>query len=331
MKYRPWGSIDWALSLSTQHQWQFVGVIGTEVRSLCAWRHMHQQKAIAGELLAEIQDVESEKYRERTEAALTERRADFLQAGGSASAIRNFPLMAELYVVNAFANAAAAMGSSLVLDITSFPKRFFFLILKTLIKNTGVRNLLVTYTSPSSYVDDGQPLYEDIEQWKTLPGYGGSSNKPELWIVSVGFLVESLRQYVGDNPNDKMKLLIPFPAPLSTLRRTWQSVSELEERHSQERFEKYRVDPLDISAAFDRITSLIGTPQRNVAFAPFGPKPTSVAMCLYAMQREDQSSAHYPQPTVYHPDYSIGIRKDDPSTAVNAYWIKHDGEFLYGL
>jgi len=48
-------------------------------------------------------------------------------------------------------------------------------------------------------------------------------------------------------------------------------------------------------------------------------------MCMYALQRE--SSVHYPQPTVYHPESTKGIRNNDPKNAVNAYWIKHEGEF----
>ncbi len=84
-----------------------------------------------------------------------------------------------------------------------------------------------------------------------------------------------------------------------------------------------------MSAAFDRICSLSGTPAKRLAFAPLGPKPTSAAMCLYSIQTD--SAMHYPQPTIYHPEYSKGIRNNDSSCAINAYWIKHESEFLYQL
>ena len=84
-----------------------------------------------------------------------------------------------------------------------------------------------------------------------------------------------------------------------------------------------------MSAAFDRIRQIAGNPGKPLAFAPFGPKPTSAAMCLYAMQRD--SSVHYAQPTVYHPDYSRGVRNNDPAVAVSAYWVKHEGENLYAV
>lgn len=329
MKYRPWGPVGWALSLSSRKQWHFVGAIGTEERSLCSWSHMKNLGVVEGDLFAEVQDVDSEKYRDRTRVALEARRGEFVQRGGDLASVETMELMAELFLVDAFARRAEAAGPSVVLDITSFPKRFFFLILRTLARSPQVRNLLVTYTSPESYAPDDEPLYEDIEPWRILPGFGGSATSGELWVVSVGFLVESLREHVGDNPNKKMKLLIPFPSPLAVLRRTWESVANLEGGYSDGRFEKFRVETLDMSAAFDRIRSLAGTPEKPLAFAPFGPKPTSAAMCLYAMQKD--SSVHYPQPTVYHPEYSRGIRNNDPATAISAYWVKHEGENLYAV
>lgn len=325
MIYRPWGPIDWTLSLSSQKQWGFVGAIGTEDRSLCSWAHMRRQGAITTEYFAQIRDVDSEKYRERIELALAKRHNEFTKNGGTLSAIHPFELMAEWFLIDGFAQVIERANSSIVLDITSFPKRFFFSLLKTFVRSINVRNLVVTYTSPDSYADDD--LYEDIEPWRTLPAFGGDGGTPELWVVSVGFLVESLRNHIGSNPEEKMNLLIPFPAPLAVLKRTWQSVASLEKGQPDGRFEIHRVETLDMSAAFNRIQSIAGNPPKTLAFSPFGPKPTSAAMCLYALQRN--ASVYYPQPTVYHPEYSRGIRNNDPAEAVNAYWIKHEGENLY--
>jgi hypothetical protein len=327
MRYRPWGPINWALSLSSNKQWNFVGAFGTEERSLCSWEQMRQKATVVSELFAQIFDVDSEKYREHTKIAFEARIEEFISKGGDVTNILSFGLMDEWFRISEFARKAENKGSSIVLDITSLPKRFFFPILKTMVNSTKVRNLLVTYTSPASYVEG--ELYEDIEPWRTLPEFGGTRNKPDLWVVSVGFLVESLRQYVGGSPEEKMKILIPFPSALAVLRRTWLSVANLEQGHSDGRFDKYRVETLDMSAAFDRICSLAGNPPKHLAFAPFGPKPTSAAMCIYALQRE--SSVHYPQPTVYHPEYTKGIRNNDPESAVNAYWVKHENEFLYAV
>lgn len=328
MRYRPWGPVIWAQSLSNQKKWGFVGALGTEMRSLCSWSYLRRLGSLRQELFAQIKDVDSEKYRERTRVALESRHMEFSKMGGRLSEVVEIDLMAELFLILDFARRAELLGSSVVLDITSFPKRFFFPLLRILVASEKVKNLLLTYTSAGSYADDA-PLYENIEPWRTLPGFGGALASEELLIVSVGFLVESLRKHVGDNPRKKMKLFIPFPASLSVLRRTWESVANLERDYTDDRFEKIRVDTLDVSAAFDRIKSLAGNPEKALAFAPFGPKPTSAAMCLYALQKD--SSVHYPQPTVYHPEYSKGILNDDPASAICAYWIKHEGENLYAL
>lgn len=284
MKYRPWGAIDWSLSLSSRKEWYFIGTLGTEERSICSFTLLRTLGVLVGELLVQISDVDS-KYSDRTRVALEARRVEFASNGGSQASIRQIELMAELFRIRAFAREAECLGTSVILDMTSLPKRFFFPILQTLVNSTRIQNLLLTYTTPARYASDA-PLYENIEPWRTLPGFGGSAIGQELWIVSVGFLVESLRQYIGANPDERMKILIPFPAPLAALRRTRESVANLELGHPEGRFDKYRVETLDISAAFERIKALASQSQKPVAFAPFGPKPTSAAMCLYAIQKD---------------------------------------------
>jgi len=329
MTYRPWGPLEWVLSLSTQKQWSFVGAIGAEERSIACWKYAKSLGILSGELLAQIKDVDSDKYRQRIADALDMRRNEFISSGGTLHFIENIDLMSELFQILAFARKSEQSSNAVILDVTSYPKRFFFPILRTLLNSQNVQNLIVTYTSPGNYPPDTEPLYEDIEPWKNLPGFGLGNIQNEKWVVSVGFLVESLRQYLAVNPAHKMQLLIPFPAPLAVLRRTWDAVANLELGHSNNRFEKFRVDTLDISSAFERLISLAGKPEQPMAFAPFGPKTTSVAMCLYAIQKN--SSVYYPQPTVYHPEYTIGVQDNDVKSAVHAYWIKHNGENLYAI
>lgn len=329
MIYRPWGPVDWIISLSAPKRWHFVGVIGTEERSLCAWKLLKERGLLGGELFTEVQDVFSEKYNLRTQGALEARRDEYSVAGGRLGDVKPMPLLAELFMLRELSEQVIAAGPSIILDITSFPKRFFFPILRSFTLDTTVKNLILTYTSPSSYAPEGESLYEDIEPWRTLPGFPESPTDKPTWVVSVGFLVESLHGYANDNQHEGMKVLIPFPAPLATLRRTWKAVVELEKDSQPNRFEKFRVDALDMSAAFERIRSLAGRPEKALAFAPFGPKPTAAAMCLYAIQK--RSSVHYAQPTVYHPEYSCGIRNASASEAVVAYWIKHDGVNLYAV
>lgn len=331
MTYRPWGPVDWVLSLSSPKTWDFVGSIGTTERSLTCWKLFNQKRALRSYSLARINDVDSEKYRDITTTAFEVQLREFVRSGGRQDFVRSFDLMAELFQILEFAQQKTTTASSIVFDITAFPKRFFFPMLRTFVQSTNVKNLLLTYTSPASYTDEA--LYEDPEPWRALPGFSATIGPDEHFIVSVGFLVESLRQYLGDNPDhERMKLLIPYPAPLGILRRTSEALvrlegGQLECGETNPRFEKFRIDTLDMSTTFSRIVSLANATQRGTAFAPFGPKPMSAAMCLYATAKG--SPVYYPQPTVYHPNYAIGIRGNDPDKAVTAYWVKHEGENLY--
>lgn len=336
MKYRPWGSVKPMLALGSKKEWHFVGCLGTEERSLCAWMYLQSLDVISSQIFAQIFDVDSEKYRDMNAAAFSNRKEELISQRGSLSVIRSFHLMEERYQILSWLGAPESVPESVILDISSFPKRFFFLLLKSFVKNPRVKNLLITYSAPSSYADDA-PLYEDIGAWQCLPGFGwigDEKQKPDSWIVSIGFLVESLRREIIDSPPRKLKILIPFPAPLSVLKRSRKSLVDLEDGLNNvdaQRIERYRVDTLDLPSGFDRICSLTDNPVKSVVFAPFGPKPAAAAMCLYAMQRENSSSVMYPQPTIYHPEYSKGIRDDNPESAVSAYWIKYEGDFLYEI
>ena len=244
MNYRPWGSVDWAISLGAHKSWDFVGAIGSTERSLCGWATLKKMGVIQNERFAQIDDVYSEKYFQMTQTAMNLRLQTFIKQGGRLDLISRFDLMAELFQIISFSKSCTTASESVIFDITALPKRFFFPILRTFINDKKIKNLLLIYTSPAEYTNE--PLYEDIETWKALPGFSGSSNRSEHWIVSVGFLVESLRQYLGDNPDhERMKLLISFPAPLGILRRTWESVArleggQLESREGKPRFEKFR-------------------------------------------------------------------------------------------
>ncbi len=329
MIHRPWGSLPAVLELASQRSWLFIGSIGTEQRSLAAWHLLRGLGCETKREMVRIEDASSQRYGERTQICLRERTEEFLQVGGVESEIRDFHLMDEAYRIEAYARDIEDLEMPVLLDITSMPKRFFFLILRRLCASDRIKDLVITYTSPAEY-EEKEPLSEDCETWKHLPGFVGEQNGGELLIVSVGFLAESLQKHIGSiHKHETMKILIPFPAPLSVLRRTWESVFQLEHNQDPKRFNNHRVDTADMPAAFDRIVSLARSARDTPAFAPFGPKPISAAMCLYAIQKN--STVYYPQPKAYHPDYSRGIRGGDPVKAVQAYWIKHDGEFFYRL
>jgi hypothetical protein len=329
MIYRPWGRLDWVLSLESQFKWDLVGVIGAEERSLATWKLLSQMGLVRSAQFLQITNT-SARERFKTDQRITERLEQFESLSGSLSDISQVDLLTELFNINSIAARFENVGENVVLDISSFPKRFFFSILRKLMRSSLIKNLVLTYCAPASYCPAS--LYEDIQHWHPIAGFHGSSDQLSIeeWIVSIGFSVDSIRQYLSTNASKaRINLLIPFPAPASALRRAWRSVANIESI-SQSKLANYRVDPLDLSAAFDRIHSIADSEQsqtKSVAFAPFGPKPTSAAVCLYASKRE--APVFYAQPTSYHPDYSVGVRGNNPVRAISAYWLKHKGRALY--
>jgi hypothetical protein len=93
------------------------------------------------------------------------------------------------------------LPDSVMLDITSLPKRYFFPLLRLFEQSDQVQNLIITYTSAESY-EEKEPLSESApDGWKPLPGFLGEAPEgSEVLIVSVGFMVESLAITCGRLP-----------------------------------------------------------------------------------------------------------------------------------
>jgi hypothetical protein len=215
---------------------------------------------------------------------------------------------------------------SVIFDISSMPKRFFFPLLKRLLNTDAVRNLVVCYTTPATY--DSGPLSGDPEDWDILPGFRTQDDETQKLaakrlVVNVGFMPEGLLEHLGeDDPEAFVHFLVPFPAPARILQRTWASVARLvgDPSHSINHC-FWRTAPQDMPEAYDRLVSLSSAGQHPLSLAPFGPKPISAAMCIYAAQTG--MPVYYSQPKTYAPGYSTGISK------VLGYWVKHGGTNLY--
>jgi hypothetical protein len=320
--------LDWTLSITAPRKWFFVGALGTEERSLAAWSWLRKLGLESESVMVQVNPIDATRFCAPTRTALEIRRRWFFKSGGCVDNIIEHGLFAKPYEIEEMATSLSKKSGSIILDISSLPKRFFFPLLRTFRRHIGISDLVVTYTCPKAY-QSGDKLSEGAENWDYLPGFLGTEQKSEILIASVGFMVESLQDHLsGEEAHPAVQLLIPFPAMPSAVRRSWESVFNLQCARNFDKFVKHRVDAIDISAAFDQIISL-GRNYDAVAFAPFGPKPISAAMCLYAAQCG--SAVHYPQPHGYHPDYSIGVAKLNGKPLVNAYWIKHNGEDLYSI
>jgi hypothetical protein len=145
---------------------------------------------------------------------------------------------------------------------------------------------------------------------------------PGELIVAVGFEALGLPQLLGEFRDKKWFIILPFPPGQPYSRRIWQTVMSV--GHPGDANIK-RVPALDTFGAFDVMKEDIHPDileARPPALAPYGPKPISLAMCLYGIQYG--SPVLYTQPRVYHPDYTLGIGQ------VWAYSLKRKGQETWG-
>ena len=172
-----------------------------------------------------------------------------------------------------------------------------------------IDTLVVTYTQAGSRGYTYRHLAEDPEDVQPIPGYGPVHGEPRSLIVAVGFESLGLRHLIDEYRHTRrhIEVLMPFPPGQPYSRRIWRTVQDVEIAMDGNRL--HRVNAVDAFGTYDRIRNLVGEPTVGPppALAPYGPKPLSLGMCMYALR--NQSPVLYTQPRVYHPDYTVGVGK----------------------
>ncbi len=226
--------------------------------------------------------------------------------------------LVEDVVTNSFGN--------IILDMTCLPKRFFFPACRLLLQSSEVRTLIVTYATPIRYSHDA--LAEDFQEWRALPLFSGSTETPEILIVNVGHHAMGLPDQIEHgSPRMDVKLFFPFPNAPESYHLTRQFLRSVEQNLRNAGAQIKHVNGMDVSDAFEHICSLSEQGNKRVLFAPYGPKPTSLAMCIYATL--NGSAVFYTQPRVYNPEYTHGIKSVNGENQVYAYCVKLEGRQFY--
>lgn len=178
----------------------------------------------------------------------------FLLRGGIAEAVSELPLTAEhSKIVDAVNSFKAIASDSIVIDISSLPKRFFFPIIRQLLKESSsvFKNIVATYTIPDRYTD--QRLAENFGDWAQLPLFTGAiaKEKPTQLIIAVGFEALGLLERVETSESGmKISFLLPCPASIKAFQRSWEFLRRLQEHQSPQSFGLFRVDVRDPPDAF---------------------------------------------------------------------------------
>ncbi|MFC1699248.1 hypothetical protein ACFL1I_04735 [Candidatus Omnitrophota bacterium] len=325
-RYRPWGKLAWLLPKVERTSWNLVGCLGTEDRSLEVYRRL--KKDLLTAKLLKILDEDFE-YSVETKKIIEGRVSEVarLAGNGISDIVEDHRLLETHYEILSPLESYISDKRDVVLDVSSLPKRFFFPMLKTLIRSPHIQNLIVTYTVPKAYTQC--KLSRNLMPWAHLPLFSGGEDsagkETKALVIAVGFDPMGIPQELSlDGHGVPIELLFPFPAPLSSVRRSWEFVQNIEKGRRQERgINLHRVEAKNPSDAFDRLCALLDPGREKIELAPFGPKPVSVAMCIFATLTE--SEVFYTQPKSYALDYSSGISE------VFAYAVKLDGRSFYSL
>lgn len=293
---------------------------------MAAWKELCS-KGVVEEPLSLFLDVENPPSRFTMESKKLKgiRRDQLLSSGGPSREIITMPLFCSTQeLLDRFDYFLSFCSEDIVLDISCFPKRFFFPFVRRALASPA-KNIVVTYTSPESYYQG--PLAEDHEPLSPLPLFGQRTfpdKKVEVAIIAVGFQPLGLRELLDPYLHQiRIRIFLPFPPGPPTLTRSWRFLIQLMTGISVGPDDIKRIEAYDVSDVFDHIRECTGKGKSPSVLAPFGPKSMSLAMCLYAIS--SQSVVYYTQPRVYHPRYSVGIKR------IDAYCLRINGSDLYTL
>jgi hypothetical protein len=334
-KLRPWGRPNWLFRMPTLNVkgWFLLGCVSTQDRCRGMLLHHNQSLTITDCGFVEIIDSASSFSQESAARILANRQ----HIGGLAPAKVDFfsiglldPLLQLKRVVHSWVTSS---NGNVILDVSTFPERFCFPLIRWLTESPAVQNLVITYMLPERYTNED--LGYDSLDWGQLPTFVHDTHlnaqHVENVIVGVGFLPYSLPDWLKktyEAPNFKISLLMPFPAAPSNVNRAWEFVRRIEKDLSlRDDRQIIRIAAHDLCSVFQRIDAITKSGKSPAVFAPYGPKAQSVAMCLHALRYP--AEVYFTQPTYYHPEYSTGMLLDNGLPGGYSYLIRLDGVDFY--
>ncbi len=333
--FRPWGPISWLLPRLSSNKWLLIGCNSVEERSLATLRYA-KDRIVGGRFFC-IHDPDPLDAQTFTRLT-TQYRSELLSAGFRGEDVPKTMLLCELDSIQAELDACLSKGiPDILLDISAMPKRWFFPLTQFLMRDPRARTVVVTYASPERY---GQVLACNPEPMRVLPGYyhtdGATSH--DILAVGIGFEPLLLPSLFDQIKCDQVRLLFPFPPGPPGYQRNWAFVKSIDDMMEVERgsksLDRIQLHMHDCPQIFDALRKMTDSGNQTSALAPYGPKPMSLAMCLFALAANDASKVripvYYAQPKRYMTDYSTGIKVlANGEMDIQAYCIKLNSKKLY--
>jgi hypothetical protein len=236
-------------------------------------------------------------------------------------------------IVSALRAVSGLKRRRVILDVTCMPKRFFFAAIRLLLRDDAVSDLVVTYAKASGYTDEA--LHEDAGSAVHLPGFGpglGGEAPDRVRVVGLGFDTPGLLQVLEVDEVSKNEFLFPVPSPPPYFARNWDFLRHATHGLVPDSTTVTRVSSTDVSGVFDELKACTAGGTVTSVLAPYGPKPVSIAMCLFAIAcGSDLASVVYTQPRYYDAVYSTGTAVDSTGPVIYAYPLRVRGQDLYGI
>ena len=326
---RPWGPISWVVDKLAARKWSLLGCLGPEERGLGAWQLL-QNRGISGRSGFVRIEPTAARFHSEYQQEMLKRTAELHSLGDPSEGILQSELFANASEIVALVDQFASIcGPNVIIDISTFPKRFFFPFVKRLLSNGRVQTLVATYTLPVRY---STSLAEDHRPFANLPLFGPNKHpepKTDVFIVSAGFMKLGLSELLDPYKQVDIRTILPFPPGMPTFRRNWEFIRAMKEVLPESLKSPTRISAYDCSDTFEHLKQFTNAGTLNAILAPYGPKPMSLAFCLFA--NLSKSVVYYTQPAVYSPYYSIGTADWDGQLAAYAYCLRLDGRDMYSL
>ena len=332
--FRPWGNFHSVFRNHDVGDWNFLGCVSMEDRCSATSQELPQHLNWAHKLVLRIDDnpsLASDEINRKTD--LNEQ--IFLANGFDVNDFSRLGISTAFGVLDERLKEflGGLVEPNIVLDITSLPKKVFFFIIRLLLSgNYNFENIVITYAKPERYAS--APLSESPEPWDALPGFRLSRDKPKhrKLIIGVGFEPLGLTKIsdTGEFRSAPVSFLFPFPSKANRIAKNWRFIRRIFPNESH--IDVISVDASNLPEVYDKICGMGDGGDLPIALAPYGPKPMSLAMAIYASNTgatENPTGVYYTQPTFYNPDYSGGIKRLNGIADIDAYCLTLNGNKLY--
>ena len=321
---KPWGHIDWLLPYYHQRSWHLICSASFEERSTTLPKYLGRKGFISNSTIIRIDDPPNEDISRIKD--LTDESELIIANIFSNHKIIKADLMAAPSTWDNLLTEICSEQKSILLDVTSLPKRVALFILRQLVESKNVSNLIVCYTGAEGYTED--TLAYDMKPPSALPGFGKIESETEnnVVVISVGYSTFNLGDLLEQEKSTDVHFLVPFPPASPSFRRNWKFLEKLVADAASTKQEIKRIHANDMFQVYEWLVGHSWN-NRGITMLPLGPKPHSIAMALAQIKFRGWGELVYPQPQRYNPDYSFGTRLlDNGRPDILAYGLRRDGK-----